>query len=241
MPEEFVRPTLPRIANLPISVIIPVGPSDENTLPWLIGLIGSIRAQTSPPDEIVIVDDAAHISSDFEYVWFKHNYDVTIIRNDWNLGEAASRNIGIARARNEWVFQASHDDLLLPRCLEQCWKARENARNDRGYYWVTVSRGATDEVQADPGCHALFSKGLWRYLGGYPLCGALGLADIAFIDLVLVHGWLYYVSTEPLYWHREHDRNQVKVIDSVTKELARAASNEHTRRWTHPEWADGFA
>lgn len=222
--------------ELPISVIVPLGPFPQ-TEEFLGELLDSLYQQTLPPAEVVIIDDAAHIDQP------SCRLPMQFIRNAWNLGEAASRNIAIARAKHPWVFQAAYDDTMEPDCLEWCARAVEREGGDeRGYYYVTLrAENCPGGLQGVPGGHALFSKKLWAYLGGYPKCGALGLSDIGMIDLAMVHGGpLYHVTEKPLYNHREHEHNTLKYVTGKMRELSREASNETTATWQHPSWVDRF-
>ena len=214
-----------------ISVIVPVGPEGS----YLPDLMQSLREQTLQADEVVIVDDAAGLTPE----------DVpgcTYYRNPWRLGEVASRNIGIAIARNDWVFQAAHDDMLYPDCLRRC---ADVATDEAGYYYTILALGRAGEpvteYQGTVGAHALFHRRTWARLGGYPLCGARGLADIGMIDLWMTHGGpVYRVGDEPLYWHRTHEHNGLQAVTGVMRDLNRQASNETTATWREPGWLGRF-
>ncbi len=219
-----------------ISVVIPVGP-DGSYLPEL---VESLKAQTLPADEIVLVDDGGVLPRTTNGTLFTYAF------NPWRLGEVASRNIGTAIARNDWVFQASHDDLLYPDCLKLCAEVAEASEyGEQGYYYTVLGIGRLpyeiDTVQGEVGAHALFHRSLWARLGGYPLCGSIGMADIGFIDLVTVHGGaIVRVGDAPLYWHRTHEHNQLQTISGVMRELCRQACNETTTHWTPPQWIERF-
>jgi hypothetical protein len=60
----------------------------------------SLRAQTAPPDEIIVVDDVS-------------------------AGLAAARNSGIARAKSEWVVLLDAGECLTPDALASCAAAIE--------------------------------------------------------------------------------------------------------------------
>lgn len=226
--------------KLPISVIVPLGPFPQ-TKKFLGELLESLYKQTLVPAEVVIIDDAAHIDRP------SCRLPMQFIRNPWNLGESASRNIAIAKAKHPWVFQAAYDDTMEPECLDWCARAVEREGNDKmGYYYITLRLGdcAHNEtgLQGTAGGHALFNKRLWAHLGGYPKCGALGLSDIGFIDLAMVHGGggIYHVAEKPLYNHREHEHNALKYVTGRMRGLSREASGETTATWQHPDWVEGF-
>lgn len=227
-----------------VSVIIPVGPMPENET-FLPELIQSICEQSERPKEVVIVDDAAHLSQECKdvvgFALVDHGIEVQWIKNQWNLGEASSRNIGTINASCEWVFQASYDDKMLPRCLEKCYRCAEGQHFDKaGYYYVVLDLD-DGTFQGEVGAHAMFHKNLWAYLGGYPLVGSLGIVDMSFIDLVWTKGGKSFkVSEEALYWHRNHKNNVLKIVTHEFHLLARDISNINTREWKHPSWVKGF-
>jgi glycosyltransferase involved in cell wall biosynthesis len=81
-----------------ISVIVTVGPNPVYKN-YLDECLESILMQDLGPIEIVLVDDAAHLS--------EARYDSTLftyIKPAWHIGQAASINIGIASAQYDWVF-----------------------------------------------------------------------------------------------------------------------------------------
>lgn len=230
---------------LNISVIIPCGPLPETEL-YLPEMIESICKQTELPNEVVIIDDAAHISQECKDVvgveLFRNGIKVQWLKNQWNLGESSSRNIATVNASNDWVFQAAYDDRLFPRCLEMCWKYAHQMNFDTsGYYYVVLEIDGQEEKQGQVGAHAMFHKDLWARLGGYPLVGCLGLADIGFIDLVMTKGGkIYQVKDWALYWHRTHKNNGVYLVPPALRHYARELANENTANWKYPEWVRGY-
>lgn len=91
--------------------------------------IGSILQQTTPPDEIIIVDDG----SDKEAAGYLSRYAgrARIVRLSQNRGAAAARNAGIAAARGKWIAFLDSDDLWEPHKLEtQLAYLRDNPECD---------------------------------------------------------------------------------------------------------------
>ncbi len=83
----------------------------------------SLDRQTRPPDEIVLVDDA---SPDATAAILRGLADrpgpggsvVTVLTNPRNLGQAASLNRGIDRARSDLVMILNDDDYLMHDAIE---------------------------------------------------------------------------------------------------------------------------
>lgn len=97
-------------ASPTISVVIPT----YNRAALLLRALESVFAQTRPPDEIIVVDDG---STD-DTVLLTSQLPVTLIQQE-NRGVSAARNVGIQRARGDWIALLDSDDEWLPEKLEQ--------------------------------------------------------------------------------------------------------------------------
>ena len=89
-----------------LSVVIPA----HNAAATLARALASVRAQTPPPDEILVIDDA---STDATGV-VAANFGATLIRLRARAGAAAARNAGIAATTGEIVAFQDADDEWLP-------------------------------------------------------------------------------------------------------------------------------
>ena len=93
-----------------VSVVIPCFNSAETIL----RAIDSVRRQTVPVLEIIVVDDG---STDGSADLVERNCpDVLVIRQP-NAGSAAARNAGMRRAQGEFIALLDADDLWLPHRL----------------------------------------------------------------------------------------------------------------------------
>ena len=90
-----------------LSVIIPAW----NAAPYLADAIASIRAQTWPVTEIIIVDDGSQDGT--ADVARSLGADLQLICQD-NRGPAAARNRGLAAATGDFVTFLDADDLYVP-------------------------------------------------------------------------------------------------------------------------------
>ncbi|MGB6691511.1 MAG: glycosyltransferase family A protein [Terracidiphilus sp.] len=108
-----------------VSVIIPV----HNRFELTKRSVESVLAQTVPVSEVILVDDGSndgtsellprHIAENpawRERVLYLHQE---------SQGVSAARNLGIARAKNEWLAFNDNDDLWLPQKLEWQFQALE--------------------------------------------------------------------------------------------------------------------
>jgi glycosyltransferase involved in cell wall biosynthesis len=90
-----------------ISVVIPT----YNRLAYLREALDSIRVQTRPADEILVVDDGSTDAT--ESVIGAMPPPIRYIRQK-NAGPAAARNRGIREATGDWVAFLDSDDLWTP-------------------------------------------------------------------------------------------------------------------------------
>jgi len=86
---------------------------------------------------IIVLDDPAHpIPREFEE--WERSPNITIIRNDMNLGANGSRNRGIEEARADWILFLDDDIVPEPNLLHVYAKAiREHGGNVPGFVGVT--------------------------------------------------------------------------------------------------------
>lgn len=97
--------------NSSVSVIIPA----HNAEAYLADAIKSVLAQTTPPNEIIVVDDGStDRTSD---VARSFGRQVCYLHQS-NAGPAAARNRGVAEARSGWVAFLDADDVWFPTKLE---------------------------------------------------------------------------------------------------------------------------
>jgi glycosyltransferase involved in cell wall biosynthesis len=81
-----------------------------------------VRAQTRPPNEILVVDDG---STDDTACFVAETYpEVRVLRQE-NRGVSAARNAGIRAAEGELIAFLDSDDEWLPRKLERQLQAME--------------------------------------------------------------------------------------------------------------------
>lgn len=99
---------------LPVSVVIPA----YNAERFVGDALASVRAQTAPPAEIIVVDDGSTDGT----AAVARAAGATVITQP-NGGVAVARNTGIRAASAEWVALLDADDLWQPEKLEAQWAA----------------------------------------------------------------------------------------------------------------------
>jgi GT2 family glycosyltransferase len=105
-----------------VSVIIPT----HNRPVLLMQTLDSVLAQTTPPREIVVVDNGTNDDT-CALVGAGYGSIVTYLRVP-SEGVQAARNAGIARAQGAWIATLDDDDLWRPDYLEQVAQAAADGR-----------------------------------------------------------------------------------------------------------------
>lgn len=98
--------------NKLVSIILPT----YNTGEYIFDMLDSIKYQTYPNIELIIVDDN---SSDGTYDrilhWYENltssNQKIIILKNEKNIGLTKTVNIGYQKCSGEYVFLSDHDDI----------------------------------------------------------------------------------------------------------------------------------
>lgn len=78
--------------------------------------LNSLLAQTLPPAEVIVADDAS--TDDLPGALARFGDAVTLLRAEVNGGEAKAKNMGIHAARSPWVVFLDADDTFAPTRLE---------------------------------------------------------------------------------------------------------------------------
>jgi glycosyltransferase involved in cell wall biosynthesis len=99
-----------------ISVVVP----NYNHAQLLPRCLDAILAQSLPPLELIVIDDASTDES-LEVIerYARANPVIRVVRNAANQGVIAGMNQGLALARGDCVLFAASDDHLLPGFLEK--------------------------------------------------------------------------------------------------------------------------
>lgn len=151
-------------AAITISVITPC----YNGARYLADTLRSALAQTSPPAEIIVIDDGS--TDDSATIAESFGPPIRVIRQA-NRGESVARNRGIAEARGTHVLFLDADDLLGPEALERLTAAvagRSDAVAIMGCQWFREDPDRPYNVQ--PMAHHTFYPGIIEANFGPPHC-----------------------------------------------------------------------
>ncbi|WP_322923958.1 glycosyltransferase family 2 protein [Paenibacillus campi] len=97
-----------------ISCVIPLYHAEK----YIIETLDSLRAQTYPLDEILVIDDCGNDRSAQLVEVYSETYPIVrLIRQSHNQGGSAARNRGLKEAANAWVLMMDADDTIHPELL----------------------------------------------------------------------------------------------------------------------------
>ena len=214
-----------------ITVVIPVGPSEANKR-WLDECLDSVRNQSFKADEILLIDDQAHLDSN-DYP------DTNIWKTPWLSGVAHAFNFGISFAKNELVVMLGSDDWLEPDALKRLKQTYEKHKELDAYYSFTVRYSDDGELQDEPCNCAAVTKGLWKLTGGFPVESEIGACDSIFISMMLVHHndrLIKVAEGHPLYNYRRHDNSDTGTRSMAYQGPIFIVRDLFTRNWKKPTW-----
>lgn len=159
-----------------------------NGMPYLPQAIESVLRQTFADFELLIIDDASTDGSIF-CIGSYGDPRIRLVRNDQNMGQAASLNKGLSLVASDFIARLDQDDVCVPSRLEKQLAYLENhpeaAAVGSSVAWIN-SKGRTLGVtgfriddfgsfvgvllgQATPVAHptAVFRREILKKLGGY--------------------------------------------------------------------------
>lgn len=163
-----------------VTVIIPL----YNYAHYIEEALESVRRQTVPRLDLVVVDDASTDESlQVACAWVRRHQGrfnrVMVLRNDVNSGLARSRNVGFNAAETPFVLPLDADNRLLPDCcavlldallhsragfaysMLQCFNASDHVLGTEEF--VPIRFASSNYIDA----MALVAKWCWAKVGGY--------------------------------------------------------------------------
>jgi glycosyltransferase involved in cell wall biosynthesis len=137
------------------SVVIPC----YNQGAFLGEALDSLRAQTLPPHEVIVVDDGSTDPWSAERIRELCRPPIVLLSQP-NAGPGAARNAAIRRSTGDWILPLDADDLLTPDALERYAEAIARAPEVDVWYPDIEHFGAEHDVWGAPHFNA------WRLLWG---------------------------------------------------------------------------
>ena len=114
------------------SIIIP----SYNRAHSILGAVSSILNQSFKFFEIIVVDDAS-TDNTREIIATIHDERVFYLRNEDNLERCNSRNIGIRRAKGQYVCFLDSDDYHLPDHLKLIYDEIKRVGEPKAFFSQT--------------------------------------------------------------------------------------------------------
>lgn len=109
-----------------ITLVVPI----YNEAPYLERCLESIRRQTVPFNEVILVDDGSTDGSqDIASKYDGLLNDWRVISHEKNMGVSASRNDGIESATGDYIAFLDSDDVLHPYAHERMIEGAKTGRN----------------------------------------------------------------------------------------------------------------
>jgi glycosyltransferase involved in cell wall biosynthesis len=125
----------PREGKPLVSVLVP----HFNQARFLGECIESIRNQTYPEIEIVVVDDAStQADADAALSKLKVEGGVTVMRLEENGGPSRARNVGLERCSGRYILPVDADNLLLPDAVENLVAQLSEADESVGFIYPNL-------------------------------------------------------------------------------------------------------
>lgn len=177
--------------------------------------VASLRAQTRPPDEVLVVDDGS--PDDTSAV--ATSLGVRVLRTR-NGGLASARNTGARNVSSDLVVFLDADDELHPSYLARCVAAWEEAGPRTFVYTQWRETGTGSGVSSWPAFDVERLKE-WNYVHAsallpraavldHPYRGLrLGWEDWDFYLGLVEHGYRGVLVDEPLLLYRQHGASMI--------------------------------
>jgi len=225
-----------------IAVAVPA----YNASAWIVETLESVVGQTSPPDEVIVVDDGS-TDDTFERAT-SVDPAIRVIRQE-NRGAPGAYNRGFREASSEFVAMCPADDVWQPRKLE--WQ-RETLRTNRdvditfghaelfgrlsGPFPKPESSGTLEPTRFLAAMYkrcliaaptAVVRRGLHERLGGFR--EDLSIEDYEFWLRALSSNAAFYFDPRLLVRLRQHDSNLGSSNALLVWEL---------NLWIHRRYAD---
>jgi len=205
------------------TVIIPC----HNQGRFLRDCLASVLAQTTPPREIIIIDDGSTCPETKNVLASAETTSVAkVLRNEQARGLPAARNQGIAIATTTYVLPLDADDKIAPGYIEKATRVlAENPRagivsGDSVFFGRRSGKAPFPEfskwrmtVDNCIPAASVFRKSDWERADGYCEDFKEGFEDWDFHLALLEAGLEYHHLNETVHYYRRHEDNMTDRLD----------------------------
>ncbi|MFT3864550.1 MAG: glycosyltransferase [Solirubrobacterales bacterium] len=138
----------PASARPLVSVLVP----HYNQARVLSQCIDSIRAQTYPAVELIVVDDCSTEAATAELLdRLEGEPDTTVVRLERNGGPSRARNRGVELCQGRYVLPVDADNLLMPEAIENLVEQLSEAGEEIGFVYPRIQYfGNRQELYVPP-------------------------------------------------------------------------------------------
>ncbi len=198
-----------------VSVIMPFFRQDE----FLLEAVESVKAQTYPSWELIVVDDGSDGLSAQELLAGvgAGSSNIVLLRHEKNCGVSAAKNTAFAAAKGDLIVPVDSDDVLDPAYLEKMVEVllRDDADGVyadfemfgiQNYIGCTETRPMRILSGWFPPNPVLMKRSVFEAVGGYDTNFDLG-EDACFWITAHTLGKKFVHLHEPLYRYRTHHQS----------------------------------
>lgn len=210
-----------------VSVIIPC----YNYGNFLLEAVNSVQNSTYLPIEIIIVDDGSVDNTREIAHEIMDKYENVFYIFQENQGPAAARNMGIEKAKGEYVLPLDADDKISPQYIERAVEVLDSSLMtkvvycDARYFGAKRGRWKLKEFSIKRlavsnmifSC-SMFRKSDWKAIGGYSNELVGGWEDWEFWISILKDGGLVHKLQFTGFYYRIHRFSRQR---STTTEIER--------------------
>ena len=191
-----------------LSVVIPTFNRRERIQRCL----DSALAQTSPADQIIVIDDG---STDGTEEWIRSHYPNIDLVVQTNQGVSAARNTGIRHASSDWIAFLDSDDIWMPNKIE---RQLAHLQTDPGTLICHTEEKWIYQGRAKTVSPAYRKKGGWIFEFCLPLCAispSTSLIHKSVFDKVGVFDESLPACEDYDLWLRIASRYPVALVDEA--------------------------
>ena len=229
---------------------------------FLDACIGSVKAQTVAPAQIVVVDDASKDPETIEALArLDDDPDVTVLRQPENSGPSAARNRAMSELDTSYVLPIDADDELLPDAIERMLAQLEAAPEDVGFvypHWHHIGN-RMDEVRVPAynvwllmrqnycGTPGLFDRRLFSEYGlGFAEEIVVGHEDWDLILELAERGVRGIPADAPTFLYRKQGFSRVNAVDYGPEAFHKTIEGRHPHLYLNSdriksEWAPALS
>lgn len=229
---------------------------------FLDACIASVKAQTVPPAQIVVVDDASKDPETVEALArLEEDPELTVLRQPENRGPSAARNRALAQLGTSYVLPIDADDELLPDAIERMLAQLEAAPEDVGFvypHWHHIGN-RMDEVRVPAynvwllmvqnycGTPGLFDRRLFAEHGlGFAEEIVVGHEDWDLILELAERGVRGIPADAPTFLYRKQGFSRVNAVDYGPEAFHKTIEGRHPHLYLNgdrikAEWAPALS